>query len=173
MDYNDLYSTNQKNNDDKVENKCKVIKDGFRNRLSLVNFHVKKQSINNSIISNNPSINTRKFKISCINEEEKILFNSFTNLTKTNEKSFQLNSSYENLNEITKNQYINDSILQSKTKQFLCNECFIKNTDFLEKNNLLLAKDPLNGQIIISKKTMVKKKSFLLRKKKDLLIHLI
>ena len=166
MDYNALiYNNNQKNNYDKIENKCKVIKDGFRNRLSYINFHIKKQSINNSIISNNPSINTKKFKISCFNEEEKI-FNSFTNLTTTNEQSFQLNSSYENLNEITKNQYINDSILQSKTKQFLYNECFVKNTNFLAKNNLLLTKDPLNGQIIISKKTIGRAKDFSLEEDK-------
>ena len=151
MDCNDLiYNNNQKNNDDdKIENKNKTIKDRLRNRLSLVNSKEENQSLNNSNIANKPSINTKKFKLSSINEEEKILYNSFTNLIPTKEKSFQLNSSYENLNEITKNQYINNSILQSKTKQFLYNECFIKNADFLAKNNLLLSKDPLNGQIII------------------------
>ena len=167
---NALISKNsQKNNNNKVENKGKVVKDRFKNRLSLINFHAEKQSINNSNLSNNPSINTtntKKFRISCINEEEKILFNSFTNLTTTNEKSFQLNSSYENLNEITKNQYINDNNLQSKTKQFLYYECSKSNPDFAAKNNLLLAKDPLNGQIIISKNSMGKSKDFDLEEEK-------
>mgnify|MGYP002624066407 CR=1 FL=1 len=157
IDFNHfMTNSNNNNNNGRVENK-------FRNRLSLVNFRVDKQSINNSNISNNPSIytkNAKKFKISSINEDEKILFNSFTNLTTTNEKSFQLNSSYENLNEITKNQYINDNILQSKTKQFLYNECSITNPDFEVKNNLLLTKDPINGKIIISKNTMGKAKDF-------------
>jgi len=163
IDSNPLISKTNKNNNDKVEFNPKDIKDKFRNRLSVVNFHVDKQSINNSIISNYPSIytkNTKNFRISTINEHEKILFNSFSNLTTSNEKSFQLNSSYENLNEITKNQYINDNSLQSKTKQFLYNECSITNPDFEPKNNLLLTKDPLNGQIIISKNTIGNNKDF-------------
>ena len=159
----DSNTSNKNNNDGKIEIKCNAINNKFRNRLSVVNFHVDKQSINNSNISNYPSIYTKptkNFKISCINEAEKILFNSFTNLTTTNEKSFQLNSSYENLNEITNNKYINDNILQSKTKQFLYNECSITNPDFEAKNNLLLTKDPLNGQIIISKNTLGRTKDF-------------
>lgn len=122
IDSNALISNNsQKNNNNKVENKGKVVKDRFKNRLSLINFHAEKKSINNSNLSNNPSINTtntKKFRISCINEEEKILFNSFTNLTTTNEKSFQLNSSYENLNEITKINILMIIIYSQKQSNF-------------------------------------------------------
>jgi hypothetical protein len=41
----------------------------------------------------------------------------------TNADSFELISSYENINKITNNLYVKNHSLQSKTKQFLINEC--------------------------------------------------
>ncbi len=63
----------------------------------------------------------------------------------------EINSSYENINKITKNKYIKDKNLQSKTKQFLVQECSglrIKS----QKNNLLLLKNN-EGQIVLNNKS--------------------
>jgi len=58
-----------------------------------------------------------------LTKKEKVNHNTFTNLTTTQEKSFQLNSSYDNINKISNNKYIKDINLQSKIKQVLIREC--------------------------------------------------
>jgi len=58
-----------------------------------------------------------------ITKKEKVNYTAFTNLTTTQEKSFQLNSSYDNINKISNNKYINDINLQTKIKQVLIREC--------------------------------------------------
>jgi hypothetical protein len=64
-----------------------------------------------------------KSKISDIKKEkEKLILNSFSNLSKTNEKSFQINSLYENLNDISNNNYGSNPRLQSKIKNVLIKE---------------------------------------------------
>ena len=62
-------------------------------------------------------------------KEDKEKANSFSNLSTTNEKSFQLDSIYENLNKITDNKYSKSISLQSRTKQFLLNECSDNNNN--------------------------------------------
>ena len=84
-------------------------------------------------------------------KSENIFFPSFNNLSKINEKSFELISSYENLNKITKNVYIKNIDLQSKTKQFLINECSTISHDSLN-DKVLLDKNPLNGKVNIPKR---------------------
>ena len=105
--------------------------------------------VDNSMICNDSNINNRTLRTTIKNESEKIISNSFSNLTTTKEKSFQLNSSYENLNEITKNRYIKDNNLQTKTKQFLVNECSLTKNDSGKGNNLLLLKNPVIKKISI------------------------
>ena len=46
--------------------------------------------------------------------KEKLIFNSFLNLKQTKEKSFQISSSYQNINTLSNNKYIKDTNLQSK-----------------------------------------------------------
>lgn len=56
-------------------------------------------------------------------------------LSTTREKSFQLNSSYDNINKISNNKYIKDINLQTKIKQILLDETkngFIKRRSFLK-----------------------------------------
>ena len=89
----------------------------------------------NSSNSNNSSKRkSKKHKKS--EKKEKIIYNAFTNLTKTQEKSFQLNSSYDNINKISKNKYIKDINLQSKIKQIIINEC--KDDDLIKKKSSFL-----------------------------------
>ena len=103
---------------------------------------------NESMICNDSNIITQIFQESVINEIEKKI-NYFSNLTTTNINSFQLNSSYENINEITNNKYIGDNFLQAKTKQFLLKEFSIINNDSQNKNN--------NNNILLLKNQFYKK----------------
>ena len=97
-----------------------------------------------------------KTKISNIkNEKEKIFLNSFTNLLRIKENSFHINSLYENINEITRSKYSKDSTLQTKTKDFLVNQCTIIH-NYSQKNNRLMLKNPVNGQFVVSKFSTLK-----------------
>jgi hypothetical protein len=58
-----------------------------------------------------------------LSKKDKVNHTTFTNLITTQEKSFQLNSSYDNINKISNNKYIKDINLQSKIKQVLIHEC--------------------------------------------------
>ena len=123
-----------------------------KNRFSLpMNLNNQNNADNNSnkCIESNISKN-KKFKISII-KNEKILFNTFDNLSTRNESSFQLNSSYENINNITKNKYIKDNNLQMKTKQFLVKECSGPKMESQSSNILLLKNN--EGQIILNNKS--------------------
>lgn len=102
---------------------------------------------NKSMNCNDSNIDIETINYIIKEENKNIIFSSFKNLSTTNEKSFQLNSSYENLNEITKNKYIKDNILQEKTKQFLEKESSVRNNDFHKINNLLLVKNSFKGKI--------------------------
>ena len=153
-----LNNKNQKKtiqkNDQRYMHKNYTLNKKNKNNFSIITNLKKKNddNDNSSNISNESSNSSQKEKnISNIyNDNEKLFFNSFSNLTITTQKSFQLNSSYENINKITNNKYIKDVILQSRTKQFLVNECSSINNESQIKNVLLL-KNPVNGQIIISK----------------------
>ena len=88
--------------------------------------------INNSDSSINIRSSFKKSKI----KKEKIFYSSFTNLTTTQEMSFQLNSSYDNINKILNNKYIKDKNLQTKIKQIIMKECMEDN--FFKKKNSFL-----------------------------------
>ena len=45
------------------------------------------------------------------------------NFDTTDTDSFEIKASYENINEITCNKYIKNSILRNRTKEFLLKEC--------------------------------------------------
>ena len=90
----------------------------------------------NNSYSNYSSLRNKLHK-NTLTKREKILYNAFTNLSTTREKSFQLNSSYDNINSISKNKYIKDIQLQSKIKQVLIDECS-KTTFLKNKNNSFL-----------------------------------
>ena len=69
-------------------------------------------------------------------KKEKVNHTTFTNLITTQEKSFQLNSSYDNINTISNNKYIKDINLQSKIKEVLIRECM--EGKFLKKKSTFL-----------------------------------
>ena len=77
---------------------------------------------NSSNLSSSKNHNLFRIKKSRT-KKEKLLYNAFTNLTTTQENTFQLNSSYDNINKISNNKYIKDINLQTKIKQVLINEC--------------------------------------------------
>ena len=106
-------------------NKKKVVK-----YLSMDNFNKY-----NDKESNKSTYSTFINKLSLKNQSKKYFQRSFINLSKSNEKSFELISSYENINKITNKIYIKNTSLQSKTKSFLINECCTINNDSLNNNN--------------------------------------
>ena len=69
-------------------------------------------------------------------KKDKVNHTTFTNLITTQEKSFQLNSSYDNINTISNNKYIKDINLQSKIKEVLIRECM--EGKFLKKKSTFL-----------------------------------
>ena len=88
----------------------------LRNTLKQIND-------SNNTISNMSSQGKIAYKKKRYSKKEKLFYNIFTNLTTTQEKSFQLNSSYDNINKISNNKYIKDINLQTKIKQVLISEC--------------------------------------------------
>ena len=87
---------------------------------------------------------------SIANKSEHLFFPIFTNLTTSYEKSFDLISSYENINKITNNIYMKNTILQSKTKQFLIKECYTLSYDSTNEK-MSINKKNLNGKVINNK----------------------
>ena len=79
-------------------------------------------------------------------EKENIFYNAFINLDSTKESSFNLDSSYENINKISNNKYINDVLLQNKIKQFIIKEC--TNNNFLSINEPKYLHSPTHNQEI-------------------------
>jgi hypothetical protein len=90
----------------------------FKNTLNNINIIDSNKTNSNALSSrfNNDYQNT-------YSKNEKLIYNVFTNLTTTQEKSFQLNSSYDNINKISNNKYIKDINLQSKVRQVLIGQC--------------------------------------------------
>ena len=91
-------------------------------------------NMNNSINSN---LNNQTLKRSILTKNEIFDLHVFSNLSSTKESDFQLNSSYDNINKLSNNTYIKDVNLQSKTKDFIINECN-NNRSLLKKNNNFL-----------------------------------
>ena len=93
---------------------------------------------------------------SLVNKSEHLYFSSFINLISTNEDSFELISSYENLNKITNNTYIKNHNLQSKTKQFLIKELSSSISHDSIHDKMKINKNPLNGKIKKNKRKYTK-----------------
>ena len=141
----EMQEFNKENKDSNKNVEKKIVK-----HLSMpLNFKVNNDK--NSNMPQNTSISIKKSRQSIITKSEHLYYPSFSNLSTTVEKSFELISSYENLNKITNNIYMKNLSLQSKTKQFLINECSSLGNDS-QKEKLRIRKNPLNGQKIIRKR---------------------
>ena len=91
------------------------------------------------------------------NLNEKTNNNRFLNLSPITESSFQLNSSYENINKISHYKYINNLDLQKKAKHFIVNECMstIKvNHEKKDSNVNDINTNKINNSIIKSKNSI-------------------
>ena len=135
-----------KDEDQKENNK---VNSSFRLKLEKANDtsnRVQKDSSNSSEFGDNSKISDIK------KENEKFVFNSFSNLSKTNEKSFQINSIYENLNNISNNKYGSNLGLQLKIKNVLRGESNTLNSHSKKQN----VKSHIGGNQILSKFNTVK-----------------
>ena len=119
------------NNNEKKNNYYKKKHSSIFPNVCLTN-NSKMSDTNNS----DSSINIRSSFRQSKTKKEKIFYSSFTNLTTTQENTFQLNSSYDNINKISNNKYIKDINLQTKIRQILMNECIEGN--FIKKKNTFL-----------------------------------
>ena len=59
----------------------------------------------------------------------------------TNNESFLIKSTYENINEITGNKYIKNNALRNKTKEFLVKECLYGNENVKKKSDIKISTD--------------------------------
>jgi hypothetical protein len=101
---------------------------------------------NNSNVSNDSNNSSHiKYKTkSSLPKNEDIYYNAFINLNSTQENSLQFNSSYENINQISNNKYIDNILLQFKTKQFIIRQC----TEEINNNYPQLHHSPTQKQNI-------------------------
>ena len=101
---------------------------------------------NNSNVSNDSNNSSHiKYKTkSSLPKNEDIYYNAFINLNSTQENSLQFNSSYENINQISNNKYIDNILLQFKTKQFIIRQC----TEDINNNYPQLHHSPTQKQNI-------------------------
>ena len=122
---------------EKLKEKKSIIDASKNNENSKKNSSIYPNAIlsDNNTNNSNSNYSSIKFKLykKSYTKNEKLLYNTFSNLTTTKEKSFQLNSSYDNINSISNNKYIKDIKLQSKIKKILLEECSI----FKKKNSFL------------------------------------
>jgi hypothetical protein len=96
---------------------------------------------NSSNLNDSNNLSSIRKKISSkllIYNNEKTNRNTFENLCSTKENSFQLNSSYENINKISKYKYIKDSHLQKSIKKFIIDECTKRKSISPVKSNEIL-----------------------------------
>ena len=114
--------------------------------ISPIGYYTHNLKYNNDSNNSNSNLSSRLNKVykKTYSKNEKLFYNIFTNLSTTKEKSFQLNSSYDNINYISNNKYIKDINLQSKIKQIIIKEC----TDYtrLKKKSTFLI-PPVNLSI--------------------------
>ena len=145
---NDTPEDNDDNNNDNKKINKKIVK-----HISMpINFDI--NTVRNSNIPQNISLSNIKNRQSLTIKSENLFYPSFSNLSTTNEKSFELISSYENINKITNNIYIKNLSLQSKTKKFLINECSSLSNH--SPNEKVRISKNLNGKIIIKKRNSKK-----------------
>ena len=106
-------------------------------RISFVLDEDTNDLINYKNIKSSSFIKSLKIKKKPILSQKNTVCKSFSNLSETKENSFQVNSSYDNINRISHNKYINDFGLQSKTKDFIIKETSNLNNKSGMKNALL------------------------------------
>ena len=99
--------------------------------------------------SNSSSNNIKNLLKKSFTKNEKLIYNSFTNLETIQENTFQLNSSYDNINKISNNKYIKDINLQLKIKQILIECSYTNNINIKKKPSFL--KLPFNACDLTSK----------------------
>ena len=141
-----------------VLNQNNIINDTLKQSTIYHNFQFSEDS--NKI---DDSINSKNYILKKVNnsnkstliKKEKIYYNAFINLIMTKEKYFNLNSSYDNINEISNNKYIKSSELQSKTKIFIKNECE-KIKDIRKKGNFLKVPETPKNPKLSSRKSFNK-----------------
>ena len=117
---NDIIYPNLKrilgNEEDKKNNINNIKKLLDYNKTSDNSIDIKNQLLNNE---NNSNINSNLNKS-----------NIFVNLNSSKNISFTINSTYENINQLSKYKFQNDSLLQQKTKNFIIYHCFKKPKSF-------------------------------------------
>lgn len=79
--------------------------------------------------SNSVRVKNRKHPNISFSKKEKVLYSFFMNLSSTKENSLLFSSSYENINSISNNIYINDFNLQKKIKNIIIFELNNKESD--------------------------------------------
>ena len=135
---NKSQSLESQNSNSEVENKEKLRNSQNQKNISTIyqNFHSSEDS--NTIVGfiNSQNSIIKNSNKNILIKKEKIYYNAFINLIISKEKYFNLNSSYDNINEISNNKYIKSSDLQLKTKNFIKNECE-KARDIPKKYNFL------------------------------------
>ena len=105
------------------------------------------------------------------NVEKKLEKKIFNNLNIFSNSNLEINSSYENINEITSNKYISDYELRKETKNFLLEKCKMSNLK-IEKNSNIFKSKPfhlqlhqMNNKMRINK-SLIHNKIYLLNNKK-------
>ena len=121
-----IFSSNI-NKSQKNSNKFLKIRNNIKDNFKKSNFTSKLKIDDKSNRGENDNYSyleyDNKSRISNIKrEKEEFVFNSFSNLSKVNEKSFHIKSLYENLNKISNNKYGSSSELQMKIRDILINE---------------------------------------------------
>ena len=122
---------------DNVGTKTQIDKNKSSKRNSSISpRHISNISKMINDINCSNSSNSSEIYTKLLTKKDKVNHTTFTNLITTQEKSFQLNSSYDNINKISNNKYINDINLQSKIKQVLIRECL--NGKLIKKKSTFL-----------------------------------
>jgi hypothetical protein len=123
-----------------------IKKHSFVSKFDYYSNTLKQINDTNNTISSNKRLNNS------YNKKEKLIYNIFTNLKTSREKSFHLKSSYDNINKLSNNKYIKDLNLQSKIRQILIRQCININT-LKKKSTFLMPPSNLSINCKSSKNT--------------------
>ena len=125
---NDIIMNNFDENSNIFYSNIKSIQNKENNDSNINNEKIEK-IINNKIkndkaeIKTNDNVSNKCMKILSSDKLQEIKSNKFNSLNLSQSStSFTLNSSYENINEISKNNYLNNSYLREKTKKFILDQ---------------------------------------------------
>ena len=140
------------NNKVKIDNLSrKILEKTWIKNLDKEKMNYLDQMLNKSSDKNIlDALNKNSFR----NKSEKSLHSSFSSkcFEKTDSESFEIKSSYENINEITGNKYIKNSILRNRTKEFLLKECGCKLKEDKMNESKLSCNVNFNKSMICEKK---------------------